>query len=173
MKALALHRPAMATVLDWEEPSQLSEVLSWAEEAAMHVTESVLLIPKVPGHVSDLPRSIGGKRVVIGYSVPTGYGASPLFLSELAGWPVHLLGGMPHRQLEIYGYLRGISEVVSVDGNSAHQQAHKCRFWSRKAGKKGHWIQLSEAGDTRAEGANLECFRRSLEEISGAWGNRP
>ncbi len=169
MRALATHRPAVATVLDWERPEQLPEVMSWAEEAAQHVRESVLLVAKVPGAVGLLPRTVGGKRLVLAYSVPTSYGASPLGLWELAGWPVHLLGGSPQRQLTLWSYLKGICDVVSADGNMAHQQAHRCRFWSPVATRKGRWVQLSETGDDRTEGANLEAFRRSLVAIRAAW----
>ncbi len=171
MTALAKHRPAVATVLDWEAPEQLNEVLSWAEEAAEHVTESVVLIPKVSGQVGLLPRSIGGKRVVLGYSVPTSYGASPLLLWELAGWPVHLLGGQPHKQMDVYRYLRGIADVVSADGNAACQQCHRGRFWLREKSPqvRSHWWQLREAGDERCEDVNLECLRRSLANIRQAW----
>lgn len=169
MRALALHRPALATVLDWEREEQLPEVLGWAEEAAQHAREAVLVVPKVPGGVGLLPRSVGGKRVVLAYSVPTSYGGSPLGLWEYAGWPVHLLGGSPQKQLEVWFYLRGICDVASADGNMAHQQAHRCRWWSRAKGAKGHWRQLSEAGDDRTEGANLAAFRLSLVEIKAAW----
>lgn len=172
MAALAEHRPTCATVLDWETPEQLPEVLSWAEEASAHVRESVLLVPKVPGLVGALPRTVGGRRVVLAYSVPTAYGGSPLGLWELTGWPVHLLGGSPQRQLDVYAYLRGVCEVVSADGNMAHQQAHRCRFWRQFPGSKGHWEQLSESGDHRTEGANLEAFRRSLNAIREAWRKR-
>jgi hypothetical protein len=165
MLALARHRPAVATVLDWEEEEQLLEVLSWAEEAAGHVREAVVLIPKVPGGVPCLPRIIRGKRVVLGYSVPTSYGGSPLGLWEFRGWPVHLLGGSPQRQLEIAGYL----DVVSADGSMAQQQACRCRCWRRRPGPKGHWEQLSAAGDGRTENAHREAFRRSLDAIREAW----
>lgn len=169
MNALAQHRPAMATVMDWEHEDQLTEVLSWAEEAAQHVTESVLIVPKVPGCVGLLPRRIGSRRVILAYSVPTSYGGSPLGLWELTGWPVHLLGGSPQKQLELAGYVRACADLVSADGNMAHQQAHRCRFWLRRAGPKGHWCQLATTGDLRTEGANLEAFRRSLEAIRQAW----
>lgn len=169
MKALAYHRPCMATVIDWEQEEQLPDVLSWAEEAAQHVGESVLIVPKVPGCIGQLPRAIGDKRIVLAYSVPTSYGGSPLHLLELADWPVHLLGGSPHRQMELYRYLRCCSEVVSVDGNMTGQQARRGRFWRSKKGTKGHWVQLSESGDYRERGVDLECFRLSLEGIKNAW----
>src|SRR5262245_21011230 len=68
MKALADHRPACATVIDWEQEEQLSEVLSWAEEAAQYVTESVLIVPKVSGLIDRIPRQVGGRRIVLAYS---------------------------------------------------------------------------------------------------------
>lgn len=40
MIALAQHRPALATVLDWEREDQLPEVLDWAEEASQYVTDN-------------------------------------------------------------------------------------------------------------------------------------
>ncbi len=170
MAALAIHRPAVATVLDWEYPDQLPEVLSWAEEAAQHVRESVLLIPKVCGEVHRLPRTVGGKRVVLAYSVPTSYGASPLMLSEFAGWPVHLLGGSPQRQMYLYCYLRLNADVVSADGNMAGQQARRGRTWSPKpwGTRSLRWVQMRDLGDDSDRPAH-EAFRRSLESIRRAW----
>lgn len=164
MAALARHRPAVATVLDWEHEGQLAEVLAWAEEAAQWVGR-VVIIPKVVGGVPMIPHRVNGADVVLGYSVPTSYGASPLPLWEFGRRPVHLLGGSPHRQMELAGYLN----VVSLDGGMAAQQAHRCRFWRRRPGPKGRWDQLSHAGDVRAEGASLEAFRRTLLAVRSAW----
>jgi hypothetical protein len=169
MRALARHRPAMATVLDWEREEQLPEVLSWAEEAVRHVRESILVVPKVVGGVGLLPRRVGGRRVVLAYSVPTSYGGSPLPLWELWGWPVHLLGGSPQEQMRLWRYLRRKCDVISVDGNMAGQQSRRGRFWSPVSGPKGRWTQLRDAGDARTEGAYLEAFRRSLRAIRSAW----
>lgn len=168
MNSLAKHRPAMATVLDWEIEEQLGEVLSWAEEAAQHVTESVLLIPKVVGGVEKLPRQIGGKRVVLAYSVPTSYGGSPLPLWEHWGWPVHLLGGSPQEQMRVWSELQGRCGVVSVDGNMSGQQARKGRTWRRQRGRKGFWVQASDLGMDDERPA-LWCFRQSLLEIQRTW----
>ncbi len=169
MRALARHKPTMATVLDWERPEQLPEVLSWAEEAASHVGESVLIVPKVVGGVPSLPRTISGKRIVLAYSVPTSYGGSPLPLWELAGWPVHLLGGSPQEQMRLAAQLGRMCDVVSADGNMAGQQARKGRVWRPTPGRKGHWWQLRDLGDERADGVPLECFRRSLAAIRARW----
>jgi hypothetical protein len=117
MTALARRRPVFATVLDWERESQLPEVLSWARQAALYVREAVVVVPKVVGGVARLPRAVEGKRVILGYSVPTSYGSSPVPLEEFHGWPVHLLGGSPQAQLRLYRLLRPHCEVTSADGN--------------------------------------------------------
>lgn len=124
MTALAQHRPRMASVLDWERQEQLPEVLGWAEEIAQWV-EVVLIIPKVFSGVGQLPRTIGGKPIRLGYSVPTRHGGAQLPMWEFAGGPVHLLGGSPQAQMKLLPYLR----VVSTDGNMAHKMATKfCAF---------------------------------------------
>lgn len=164
MELLAKHRPALATVLDWEEPGQYAEVMSWAEEAAALVTEAVLVIPKVPGGVPDIPVEIGGREVRLAYSVPTSYGGSPLGLWEFRGRPLHLLGGSPHAQQDVARYLR--REVVSLDGNMAKKMAtSRCCHWTRAKTSKGHWQALDGFdGD-----GPTECVRRSCAEIAEAW----
>lgn len=179
MAALSEHRPAMATVLDWERQDQLSVVLDWAEEAAQYV-ERVLIIPKVIGGVSDIPRRIGGRDVVLAYSVPTRYAGTELPVWEFAGWPVHLLGGSPQAQMQLYLYLRHISDVVSVDGNYAQKMATKyCQFWvpgTANYAKNRWWPTLREAGNGELWGdgsdkadAPYEAFQRSCENIVQAW----
>lgn len=159
MAALQEHRPHMATVLDWECPNQFAEVLDWAEEAAQYV-EEIVIIPKVQGGIPTIPRRIAGKRVVLGYSVPTKYGATPLPLWEFYGWPVHLLGGPPHRQLELAHYM----DVVSIDGNYHNLKATQfCEYWQR-----GQWHAVTP----RREDAPYEAFCRSCQNIMAAWRNR-
>lgn len=164
MALLREHRPAMATVIDWEEPGQLPEVLSWAEEAAESVAEAVLVVAKVPGGVPDIPEAIGGKEVRIAYSVPTSYGGSTIGLWEMKGRPVHLLGGSPQKQYEIYRYLS--AEVKSVDGNMCKKMAtSRCCYWSREKTDKGHWNVLSGfEGD-----AVTECVSMSCRNIASFW----
>ncbi len=110
MSALAQHRPNMASVLDWEHEGQLNEVLDWAEEAAQYV-ERVMIIPKVVGGIGRIPHAVNGCPVILGYSVPTRFGGTPLPGWEFAGWPLHLLGGSPHRQMREWSHLSNIAEV--------------------------------------------------------------
>jgi hypothetical protein len=167
MRALAEHQPRMATVLDLEQPEQLPEVLSWAEEAAQWA-QQVLIIPKYSGAIDSLPRRIGRAEVVLAYSVPTAFGGTSVPLWEFTGWPVHLLGGSPHRQMELSCYLN----VVSADGNMANKMAQRGRFWCEEKGPKGHWRNLREIGVNLPRDNNLEAFRRSCENIAAAWRKR-
>lgn len=166
MACLKQHRPKFATVLDLEREEQLPEVLSWAEEAAQYVEEAVLLIPKVSGIISRLPRWIGGKEVRLAYSVPTRFAGSPVPLWEHSGWPIHLLGGSPQAQHEIWRHLGGIADVVSLDGNMHKKQAtSRCLYWTRQITRYGHWQPLGGFDGNGPE----EAFRRSSINILKAW----
>lgn len=170
MACLQQHRPPLATVLDWEREDQLAEVISWGEEAAQHVGEAVLWIPKVPGSVGLLPRRLGGKDCWLAYSVPTKYGGSPLGLWELAGWSVHLLGGSPQEQRKVCAYLRSACDVRSLDGNMAKKMATgRCCYWTRQTTRHGHWQPIRGEWEPGTKGAGDECLRRSLANIRNAW----
>jgi hypothetical protein len=168
MTALQQHRPHMASVLDLERKDQLSEVLSWAEEAAQFVNV-VMIIPKVSGIIPCLPRTIAGAEIRLGYSVPTKYGGTQLFASEFTGWPVHLLGGSPHKQMELSAYF----DTVSVDGNMFMKMATNfCSFFepNRKKYRRGHWPTLPEAdGKKWGDDAPYEAFKRSCKNIMAMW----
>lgn len=171
MRALAEHRPHMATVLDWERLEQLPEVLAWAEEAAQYV-EQIVIIPKVIGGIERLPGCISGAEVVLGYSTPTKFSGTPVPIWEFAGWPVHLLGGSPQRQMELVHY----ANVVSADGNCANKMATiHCQFWAPGTAwyaSNRYWPTLREANDgIMVEGDDLiyEAFERSCRNIMEAW----
>jgi len=173
--ALAEHRPRMASVLDWERDDQLQEVLGWAEDAAQFV-DTVIIIPKVHGGISKLPRRIAGASVRLGYSVPTKHGGTEVMAFEFIGWPVHLLGGSPGQQMRIAQM--GL-DIRSVDGNMMQKLASsRCLFW--KPGKKpftNGWISIKAAdgaawGDGGADAdATYEAFERSCKNIQAAWSS--
>lgn len=173
MAALAQHRPVMASVLDWEREEQLPEVLGWAEEAAQYV-DRVMLIPKCIGGIPRLPRRINGADVVLGYSVPTQFGGTDLPLWEFGGWPVHLLGGSPQRQIQTWAHLRGVADVVSADGNMAQKMATRhCQFWvpgTAYGCRNRWWPTLAEADGARwpMDGPE-EAWRRSCDAIHAEW----
>lgn len=158
MAALAQHRPRMATVLDLERPEQLAEVLEWAEEAAAYV-QTVIVIPKYSGATAQLPRTIGGATVRLGYSVPTKFGATLVNLGEFVGWPVHLLGGTPQRQMRLTQYL----DVQSADGNAAQRAANYGTVFYN-----GGWV----TSINRANGDIYEAFAASCRNIVAYWQRR-
>lgn len=159
MAALALHRPALATVLDWEMPEQRNEVLGWAEEAAQYV-DHVLIIPKCQEAVDGMPRRIGGKNVILAYSVPTSYGGCPLPIMALAGWPVHLLGGNPLKQRTLAKY--GHWDVVSLDGNYVQRKA---LHWGDYLMPNGRWGRMHNMSELTPQERSCEAFRRSCEAL--------
>ena len=165
------HRPEMATVLDLESPEQLDEVFSWAESIAPYV-ETVLIIPKYSGAISSIPKSIGGKPVRLAYSVPTRYGGTSVPVWEFFGWPIHLLGGSPHKQMHLTQYL----DVRSVDGNMHQKLATShCMFWcpgNARYAQNRWWPKLQEANDGEKwpdDNAHHEAFRRSCINIIAEW----
>lgn len=159
MAALAEHRPALATVLDWEREDQLDEVLSWAEEAARHVTEAVVIIPKVHSGIARLPREVGGKQVRLGYSVPTKFAGTEVMQFEFQGWPVHLLGGGPPAQMKLARYL----DVQSADGNYTAKLALQfAKYYS-----EGAWVQIQ--GVERGNDAPYRAFTLSCINVRNAW----
>lgn len=166
--AVAEHRPYMATVLDWYRLEQLPDVLGWAEDVAPHVQE-IIIVPKVPGEVWRIPRHIAGKPVRLGYSVPTKYGGTDVPLYEFAGWPVHLLGGDPHRQMA----LARVLDVRSADGNKWMLQANKRnQVWVPHPvrARNRRWPQLQEIGLGHIrQDAPHRAFELSSESIREAW----
>lgn len=158
MEELAKHRPHMATVLDLEQDNQLDEVLSWAIEAAQFVS-TVVIIPKVSGIIDKLPQQIGETKVCLGYSVPTRFGRTEVPVGEFSGWPVHLLGGPPHRQMKLVNSMN----IQSVDSNYHLLIATRhCKFW-----ENGRWIQVRPK---RHDGP-YHAFERSCINIMQAWKN--
>jgi hypothetical protein len=167
MGLLAEHRPALATVLDLESHDQLPEVLDWAEEAAPHVREAVIVVVKAAGAARKIPRKIGGKEVRLGYSVATSYGSTPVAPLEFFGRPAHLLGGSPQAQHSLWLRLR--PWAVSLDGNMAKKMAtKKCLFWTERKTEYGHWQPL---GGHDGDGP-LEAVTRSLTNVKAFWDSQ-
>jgi hypothetical protein len=168
MLALKEHRPYMASVLDWEKPEQRIEIFGWARQASDYV-DVVMIIPKVSGTISSIPRKIGNAEVRLGFSVPTKHGGTMLPLAEFVGWPVHLLGGSPGAQMRIAQYL----DVRSADGNMTMKMANRGLYWKKgKRAFSNSWVSLLEADGKRWDGdGNYEAFRRSCENIKSAWAN--
>lgn len=90
----------------------LEQILEHAAELEQYA-ENVILIPKYDC-IDQIP-----ERYVLGYSVPSSHGSTPLPLELFRGRRVHLLGGSWKNQL---GYLSFLGDdVVSIDNNYIHK----------------------------------------------------
>jgi len=161
-EALEKHKPHIATVLDFEHHWQRPVVLQWAEEAAKHA-EIVVIIPKVQGTVHEIPRIIGGKPVRLGYSVPSTYGGTALPYSDFIGWPIHLLGGSPQKQLR----LRKFMDVKSADCNT-----HMLMANYNKVFVGGKWVRLDSLCQHVDQDSNYRSFELSCKNIKSAWNSK-
>ncbi len=167
MAALKEHRPALATVLDYERGEQLDAVMSWAYEAAQHVTEAVIIIPKAMSTIDLLPTQVRGKEVRLGYSVPTGFAGTCVPTWEFGRRPIHLLGGSPTRQMELARYLN----VKSADGNYVQKMALRYGqyFTPSSNGKTRGWPKLYEVGLHVDTDVPYVAFELSCINLRAAW----
>lgn len=125
LSAVQRWKPKYATVRDIMTKAQckaagiefypLEQILEWASELSAHA-ENVILIPKYDC-IDKLP-----ERYMLGYSIPTSYGGTPLSIEHFKGRRVHLLGGSPRRQVQYFQALQ--DEVVSLDNNYILKIAH-------------------------------------------------
>jgi len=162
LAVVARHRPTYATVPDLSEKKVSEQDVARALEQAeqlQHHCEIVLIVPKLSGHIDMLP-----SHVAIGYSVPSQYGGASYPLWELAGRRVHLLGGSPKKQMQVFLHLSAIATVISADGNYAQKMAVQYGEWWN--GKR--WIEHPgvKTGD---KGLYLECWRWSCQHIRKQW----
>ncbi|MER7487932.1 ParB/RepB/Spo0J family partition protein [Streptomyces sp. NPDC126497] len=118
VKAVAETKPKYATVRDVMTKAQcetagiefypLEQILDMAAEVAEHA-DHVIVIPKYDC-LDKIP-----DEYVIGFSVPTSYGGTPMPAEALAGRRVHLLGGSWANQRRYLALLG--DDVVSLDNN--------------------------------------------------------
>lgn len=130
LEAVKFIRPKYATVRDLMTPEQCTkdeiewysfgQIMAWAEELSQY-TDNVIVIPKYDC-LDRIP-----EQYILGYSVPTGYGGTPLPVERFKDRRVHLLGGRFDEQLK---KMRELGEdVVSIDNN-----------WIQMIAKRGHYV---------------------------------
>lgn len=123
-RAVMQHRPKYATVRDVMSEKQCLEehieyfsfeqILDWAEELTEYA-QNVIVIPKYDC-LDQIP-----EKFILGYSIPTSHGGTPLPPKSFKGRKVHLLGGSWKAQLEYLAILG--EDVVSLDNNYIQRQA--------------------------------------------------
>lgn len=157
------YQPRVATVLDLEHRNQLSEVLSWTEEISL-IVESIVIIPKCTGVIGKLPKIVNGKKIILGYSVPTKYGSTSLHPKFFDGWDVHLLGGSPEKQISYKSQMN----VVSIDCNYHSMKANKFgEYWTAKIDDKRWWRKLD--GQYSHSERSTKAFEISCNNIFNHW----
>jgi len=161
-KTVMRHWPKYATVLDLSEDEvfeqDIERALTQYRELAV-CCEIPLIVPKLPGQIAMLPADIA-----LGYSIPTSYGGARYPLWELEGRRIHLLGGSPHEQMELYKILSTSAHVMSADGNMAQKMATGfAKFW-----QSGVWVPHPER-HTHTPDLYLDCWQRSCTNIQAVW----
>ena len=117
-KWVSENRPKYATVRDamtkehcesaGVEYYPFEQILDWAYELNEYA-ENVIIIPK-HDIIDKIP-----EQFMLGYSIPTSHGGTPLPPEAFAGRRVHLLGGSWKKQLAYLEAMR--DDVVSLDNN--------------------------------------------------------
>jgi hypothetical protein len=152
------YRPWMAIAGDAENIEQLDRVLDIADVLSTIATE-VVVVPKQPGLVTRIP-----EEYVVGLSVPTRFGGTGAPYWEYEGRRLHLLGGAPQRQMELYRYFG--AAILSADGNAHQRAAQRGVIW-----QAGGWVSREAAVALEPPGPDLpyRCFARSCANIMEAW----
>ena len=158
----------VCTVLDWEFEEQSDEVFSWIEELSPLVGR-LIVIPKIRGIIDRIPPKYNGTEIVLGYSVPTGYGKTDVPESDFKNRPTHLLGGSPEKQLELYDKMN----VVSADCNYISMKATKyCEFWNDKSVYTRKWKPVKDLLGAKLPDNCYTSFFLSCVNYMAAWNNK-
>jgi hypothetical protein len=163
LEQAATYLPGLAVVPDVMGLGEIDRALAQAE-ALSRYCENAVIVPKDYGIIARLPAEVCGKALVLGYSIPTTYGGSPVPLWEFGRRPVHLLGGNPRRQLELFGYLN----VKSLDGNLAWRLARRGVVMTAR-GIAGPTLKACDGRRWPARDMPLEALRRSLVNLRSFW----
>jgi len=101
-------KPKYAVCPDIFEECKLKFYIDYAYKLLQY-SQCVIIVPKVFDIIKIIPEDF-----IIGYSVPTKYGSTPITLFEIGSRKVHLLGGGIRKIEDLMSYLN----VISFDSNS-------------------------------------------------------
>lgn len=168
--AVAETQPKYATVRDAMTRAQceaagvdfytLDEILDMAAEVAEHA-DRVIVIPKYDC-LEQIPA-----QYVIGFSVPTSYGGTPMPASALRGRKIHLLGGSWKNQrsfLDILG-----EDVVSLDNNYLLRVSEFGNF-AYPDGSSGQLQQLDGRMPRTWQAAAILSLAAMRDELNARFG---
>jgi len=144
-------QPLVTVARDIERSDELPRALDQAQELARHATY-VVVVPKDPSLADGLAQLIP-PHLLVGYSVPSRYGATRLSPAAFSGRRVHLLGGRPDTQRR----LADVLEVVSIDCNRFTLDARYGDYFD------GQRFRPHPRGGYR------RCLRDSVRNIDTLW----
>jgi hypothetical protein len=150
LDAARTFRPMMTVARDVMDRVQLEGILHEASLLAKH-SQHVVVVPKDPSLRNKIDKLIP-PEFVLGYSVPTRYGATEIKPQAFKG-RVHLLGGRP----DVQRCLADAMNVVSVDCN---------RFTLDAA--FGDYFD-GETFRPHPQGGYQRCLRDSILNINRLW----
>ncbi len=154
LKAVKSHQPKYAVVPDIEDRKCLRKALEMAE-ILEEVCGRVIIVPKRHDIIKKIPQ-----KYIIGISVPTSYSGFIPFTSELKNREIHLLGGSPNQQKELWRYYKKMKVcITSVDINCHNKVSNFGNYWN---GYKWNFD-----GDHVID--KYEAFRRSCKGIMNMW----
>ena len=151
LAAVRQTRPLLTVARDVERGYELSQILDEAGELAQYAGH-VIVVPKDFLMADCISEGIP-TQYVLGYSVPTRYGGTPLPLAAFLRRPVHLLGGRPDVQRRIADTLN----VVSIDCNRFTLDARYGDFFD------------GERFRPHPKGGYRRCLTDSIKNIDYLW----
>lgn len=150
LSAVKKIRPLLTVAQDITDVRYFDDILIQASELAYYAKQ-VIIVPKDP-KLQDIMNTIIPEHFLLGFSVPTRYGQSPIE-PKFFRRPVHLLGGRPDVQRK----LANIMHVVSFDCN---------RFTLDAA--FGDYFD-GETFRPHPSGGYLRCIEDSILNINKLW----
>lgn len=155
LEAVKAVHPLITIAQDVLSIKQLPRILDQAYEL-MRWAKYVVIVPKdvrLGPRLNELiPRDF-----ILGYSVPSSYGRTPIQPAYFCERPVHLLGGRPDVQRRIAEHLN----VVSLDVNRFTLDARFGDFFD------------GERFRPHPIGGYLRCLRASIRNIDRIWQGYP
>jgi len=127
-------KPKYATVLDITHETQISSAIMTASWYDGHGVKPIV-IPKIDC-INEIPHPF-----ILGYSIPTKYGTTPIPIHEFKNRQIHLLGGSPKQIVQYYQQAVTYNcHVTSIDCNSFSRGANFGKTWVNHP--KHDWEQI-------------------------------
>lgn len=150
LAATAQSRPLITVARDVDSSRDLDSVLLEAEQLRRY-SRHVVVVPK-DKHLARRLNDLIPRHYILGFSVPTRYGATPI-PPQFFTRPVHLLGGRP----DVQRGLAALMPVVSIDCNRFTLDAQYGDYFD------GHSFR------PHPQGGYKTCLRASFRTMETLW----